>query len=58
MKAAEQLGIRELNADELNVVSGGDKARDAAVIEAYKVLDHLELSMIDVEPVPHVSMRL
>jgi hypothetical protein len=55
---ASAIGARELDADEIDAVSGGDKARDAAVIEAYKLLDRMELDEIEVEPVPHVPMRL
>jgi hypothetical protein len=58
MKTAEVLSIRELDVDELDTVSGGDKARDAAVIEAYKLLDQMELDEIEVEPVPYVPMKL
>ena len=58
MNDAEVAGIRALEAHELTTVHGGDKARDAAVIEAYKVLDRMELDSIEVGPAPYVSMRL
>ena len=58
MKAAEVLGIRELDVDELNAVAGGDRAREAAVLEALLFLQQAELDEIEVEPVPHVPMKL
>ena len=58
MKAAEVLGIRELDVDELNAVAGGDRARAAAVLEALLFLQQAELDSIDVEPIPYVPMKL
>jgi hypothetical protein len=59
MKAEHVSNIRTLGLDELYAVSGGrDMEREKAVIEAYKVLESIELTMMDVEPVPYVPMKL
>jgi hypothetical protein len=55
---AAAIGMRELDADELDAVSGGDKARAAAVLEALLFLQQAELDSIDVEPIPYVPMKL
>jgi hypothetical protein len=55
---AAAIGMRELGIDELDAVSGGDKAREAAVLEALLWLQQAELDEIEVEPVPHVPMKL
>jgi hypothetical protein len=59
MKAGQISNIRTLTFDELDAVSGGrDMERERAVIEAYKVIESVELTMMDVEPVPYVPMKL
>ncbi len=59
MKAGQVSNIRTLVLDELDAVSGGrDIEREKAVLEAYKVIESIELTMMDVEPVPHVPMKL
>ena len=60
MKTTElaQSGNYELNADQLDRVSGGDKARSDALVGLYKAIESLELSTIDVEPVVRVPMKL
>jgi hypothetical protein len=55
---AAAIGMRELDADELDAVSGGDKARAATVLEALLFLQQAELDSIDVEPIPYVPMKL
>jgi hypothetical protein len=59
MKAGQVSNTRTLVLDELDAVSGGrDIEREKAVLEAYKVIESIELTMMDVEPVPHVPMKL
>jgi hypothetical protein len=51
--------IRALDLDDLDAVSGGrDKDRERAVIEAHKVIESVELTLMDVESVPYVPMQL
>jgi hypothetical protein len=59
MKAGQVSNTRTLALDELDAVSGGrDIEREKAVLEAYKVIESIELTLMDVEPVPHVPMKL
>ena len=48
----------ELSLSSMARVVGGNKAREAAVLDAYKVINQIELDEIDVEPVPYVPMKL
>jgi hypothetical protein len=48
----------QLDDDALDTVSGGDKAKDNALVGLYKAIDRLDLAQIDVEPVVHVPMKL
>lgn len=48
----------ELNMEDLDCVSGGDKAKENALVGLYKAIESLELATIDVEPAVHVPMKL
>ena len=39
----------ELNMEDLDRVSGGDKAKENALVELYQAIESLELATIDVE---------
>jgi hypothetical protein len=59
MKAGQVSNTRTLVLDELDAVSGGrDIEREKAILEAYKVIESIELTLMDVEPVPYVPMQL
>ena len=59
MNVEENHDINELTFGELDAISGGrDFEREKAVIEAYKLIEQMELDLIDVEPVPYVPMKL
>jgi hypothetical protein len=54
----DAIDTRDLTLEEIDSVSGGDRAREAAVLEAVLELQRMELTEIEVEPVPHVPMKL
>lgn len=58
MKATDVAGVCELTDEDLNAVSGGDKAKEAAALEAYRVVARINREENEPDPVQHVSMRL
>jgi hypothetical protein len=56
---SDAIGIRELNLDEVDAVSGGASALIRAIIAAYDAIRSLERTMAEPDPpAPYVPMAL